>query len=52
MVVGDSRVVNREQGAREDELADFFGLSDEPEVTVGAVFRRGVGQRFSVTVQV
>jgi hypothetical protein len=51
-VVGDSRVVNGEQGARNYESADFFGLSDEPEVTVEAGFCRGVGQRISVKVQV
>ena len=51
-VVGDSRVVNGEQGARKDESADFFGLGNEPEVAVGARFCRRVGQRFAVGVQV
>jgi hypothetical protein len=33
-----------EQGAREGDSVDFFGLSDEPEVTVGARICRSDGR--------
>ncbi len=52
-VVGDSLVVNREQGIREDESTDFFGLSDEPEVKVrGRISLVNVRVRVSVRVRV
>jgi hypothetical protein len=51
-VVWDGSIEDREKGSRDDQPIDFFGFRDEPEMTVGAGFRRGVRKGFAVEIQI
>ncbi len=51
-VAGNSGVGDRDDRARQDEAGDFFGFSGDPMEAIRSGLGCGIGERFSMTIQI